>query len=153
MPSNQTKPIKSYTVVSSIVVVGVLTLCIVSLQVCLMNMHCCLIWKLMFCVFMMGGRWPYSWCLRRTRHAGHCWRSRDELVSDELLWTPTYGQAKAGRPAWTYIQQLCEDTGCSPEDQSGISVPMTWHDDDDVSWVQAGPQYGGSNKKYLLSKM
>ena len=29
---------------------------------------------------------------------------------------PTYGQAKAGRPARTYIQQLCEDTGCNPED-------------------------------------
>ncbi len=25
--------------------------------------------------------------------------------------------AKAGRPARTYIQQLCEDTGCSPEDR------------------------------------
>ena len=54
--------------------------------------------------------------VRRTRHAGHCWRSKDELVSDVLLWTPTYGQAKAGRPARTYIQQLCEDTGCNPED-------------------------------------
>ena len=55
--------------------------------------------------------------VRRTRHAGHCWRSRDELISDVLLWTPTYGRAKAGRPARTYIQQLCEDTGCSLEDQ------------------------------------
>ena len=54
--------------------------------------------------------------VRRTRHAGHCWRSKDELISDVLLWTPAYGQAKAGRPARTYIQQLCEDTGCSPED-------------------------------------
>ena len=54
--------------------------------------------------------------VRRTIHAGHCWRSRDELISDVLLWTPTYGRAKAGRPARTYIQQLCEDTGCSPED-------------------------------------
>ena len=54
--------------------------------------------------------------VRRTRHAGHCWRSRDKLISDVLLWTPSYGWAKAGRPAWTYIQQLCEDTGCSPED-------------------------------------
>ena len=53
---------------------------------------------------------------RRTRHAEHCWRSRDKLISDVLLWTPTYGRAKAGRPARTYIQQLCEDTGCSPED-------------------------------------
>ena len=47
--------------------------------------------------------------VRQTRHAGHCRRSRDKLISDVLLWTPTYGQAK-------YIQQLCEDTGCSPED-------------------------------------
>ena len=54
--------------------------------------------------------------VRRTRHAGHCWRSKDELISDVLLWTHTYGRAKAGWPARTYIQQLCEDTGCSPED-------------------------------------
>ena len=53
---------------------------------------------------------------RRTRHAGHCWRSKDEIVSDVLLWTPTYGQSKAGRPARTFIQQLCDDTGCNPED-------------------------------------
>ena len=54
--------------------------------------------------------------VRRTRHAGHYWRNRDELISDVLLWTPIYGLAKAGRPARTYIQQLCENTGCSPED-------------------------------------
>ena len=41
--------------------------------------------------------------IRRTRHAGHCWRSRDELISDVLLWNPTYGWAKAGWPARTYI--------------------------------------------------
>ena len=82
--------------------------------------------------------------IRRTRHAGHCWRSRDELISDELLWTPSHGRAKAGWLARTYIQQLCEDTGYSPEDRleamndrerwrerSGISVPMVRHDDDD----------------------
>ena len=54
--------------------------------------------------------------VRQTRHAGHCCRSRGELISDVLRWTPTYGWAKAGWPAWTYIQQLCEDTGCSTED-------------------------------------
>ena len=54
--------------------------------------------------------------VRRTRHAGHCWKSRDELISDLLLWTPTHGRAKAGRAARTYIQQLCEVTGCCPED-------------------------------------
>ena len=53
---------------------------------------------------------------RRTRHAEHCRRSSDELIGDVLLWTPTHGRAKAGRPARTYIQQLCEDTICSPED-------------------------------------
>ena len=54
--------------------------------------------------------------VRWTRHAGHCWRSKDELISNVLLWTPAYVQAKAGRPARTYIQQLCKDMGCSPED-------------------------------------
>ena len=54
--------------------------------------------------------------VRRTGHAGHCWESRDELISDVLLWSPTHGRAKAGRPARTYIQQLCEDTVCCPED-------------------------------------
>ena len=29
---------------------------------------------------------------------------------------PSHGRAKAGRPARAYIQQLCEDTGCSSED-------------------------------------
>ena len=80
----------------------------------------------------------------QSRRAGHCWRSRDELISDVLLWTPTHGRAKAGRPARTYIQQLCEHTGCSPEDLpeamndrksgerwSGISVLPARHDDDD----------------------
>ena len=54
--------------------------------------------------------------VRRIRHAGDCWGSGDELISDVRLWTPLHGQAKAGRPARTYIQQPCEDTGCNPED-------------------------------------
>ena len=51
-----------------------------------------------------------------TAYAGHCWRSRYELISDVLLWTLTYGRTQAGQPARTYIQQLCEDTGCRLED-------------------------------------
>ena len=27
-------------------------------------------------------------------YAANCWRSREELISDVLLWTPTYGRAK-----------------------------------------------------------
>ena len=54
--------------------------------------------------------------VRRTRHEGHCWRSRDKLIRDVLLWTPSYDRTKAGQPARTDIHQLCEDTGCSSED-------------------------------------
>ena len=76
-----------------------------------------------------------------TRHAGHRWRSRDELIRDVLLWTPSHDRAKAGRRAQTYVQKLCVDTGCDPEDLpeamddrvggergSGISVlvGVTW---------------------------
>ena len=55
--------------------------------------------------------------VKGTRHAGHSWRSRGKLLSDVLLWTPTYGRAKAGWPARTYIQQLCKDMGYRPEDR------------------------------------
>ena len=65
--------------------------------------------------------------VRRTRNAGHCWRSRDELIRDVLLWIPTHGRAKAGRPARTHIQQLCEDTGCCPED-------LPWAMNDREEW-------------------
>ena len=78
--------------------------------------------------------------VRWTRHAGHCWRSKDELVSDVLLWTPTYGQAK---PEFTYssyvrTQDVTLKTcrrrwmiGRSGERESGISVLAARHDDDD----------------------
>ena len=32
--------------------------------------------------------------VRRTRHAGHCWRSKDEPISDVLLWTPHMAKQK-----------------------------------------------------------
>ena len=63
--------------------------------------------------------------IRRTRHAEHYWRRRDELISDVLLWAPSHGRAKAGRPARTHIQQLCANIGCSPED-----LPKTMDDRD-----------------------
>ena len=66
---------------------------------------------------------------RRTRHAGHCWRSKDEIVSNVLLWTPAYGQSKAGRPARTFIQQLCDDTRCNPEDlPEAMNDRETWRE-------------------------
>ena len=36
---------------------------------------------------------------------------------DILLWIPSHGREKGGRPAKIYRQQLCANTGCSPEDQ------------------------------------
>ena len=53
--------------------------------------------------------------ITKTIQVRHCWSSKDELISDVLLWPPTYGQAEAGRSARTYIQQLEEDTGYNPE--------------------------------------
>ena len=80
--------------------------------------------------------------VRWTRHMGHCWRSKDELISDILLWTPSHGRAKAGRQARTYIQQLGAHTGYSLEnfpgamDDRGSSRSMlaAQHDDDDDIW-------------------
>ena len=56
--------------------------------------------------------------VRRTRYAGHCWRSRDELISDVLLWTPHIWPSKSRTTSLTYIQQLCDDTGCSTKELS-----------------------------------
>ena len=69
---------------------------------------------------LYGHRPPISKTIqiRRKRYVRHCWRSTGELISDVLLWTPSYGQTGVGRltPARTYLQQLCTVTGCSLED-------------------------------------
>ena len=40
---------------------------------------------------------------KRTRRAGHSWRSKDELMSDVLQWTPTHGCTSVSRPPKTYM--------------------------------------------------
>ena len=80
----------------------------------------------------------------RIRHVGHYWKSKDELISVILQWTPLHGRAKAGQLARTYIEQLCADTEYSLEDLqkrwtietgsergSEKSVLAAQHDDDD----------------------
>ena len=82
--------------------------------------------------------------VRRARHAGHCWRSKNELVSDVLLWTPHMAQQKQDdQPELTYssyvrtrdvTQKTCRRRwmiGRSGERGSGISVRAARHDDDD----------------------
>ena len=81
--------------------------------------------------------------VRRTRHAGHCWRSRDELISDVLLWTPHIAEQKQDdQLEYTYssyvrIQDVAQKNcqrrwtiGRSGERGSGISVLAARHDDD-----------------------
>ena len=74
--------------------------------------------------------------VRQTRHAGHCWRSRDELISDVLLWTPTHmaGQKQDDQLKHTFSNYVrirdvalksCQrrwTIGRSGERVSGISV-------------------------------
>ena len=73
------------------------------------------------------------------------WRSRDELISDVLLWTPSHGREKTGQPAGTYIysssvgirdvalrtSQKRWTIGRSGERGPGISVLVARQDDDD----------------------
>ena len=82
--------------------------------------------------------------VRRTRHAGLCWRSRDELINDVLLWTPshmdeqkqdsqlenTYNSSVRIRDVALKICQRRWTIGKSGERESGISMLAAWHDDD-----------------------
>ena len=81
---------------------------------------------------------------RRTKHAGHSWRSRDELISDVLLWTPAYGRANQDAQhehtfsSYVSIWDVALKThqrrwtiGRSGERGSGISIPVARNNDDD----------------------
>ena len=82
--------------------------------------------------------------VRRTRRAGHCWRSEDEHINDLLLWTPTYDQEKQDDQhehtysSYVRIRDVALKTcqkrwmiGRSGVRGSGISVLVARHDDDD----------------------
>ena len=80
---------------------------------------------------------------RRTRHAGHCWRSKDEIVSDVVLWTPAYGQddqLERSYSSYVMIRDVTLKTyrrrwmiRRRGERGSGISVLTTRHDDDELT--------------------
>ena len=76
--------------------------------------------------------------IRQTRHTGHCRRSRDELISDVPLWTPSHERAKAGRTYSSSVLirgvalRICRKQwtiGKRGEKGSGISVLIARHDD------------------------
>ena len=86
--------------------------------------------------------------VRRTRHAGHCWRSRDELIRDVLLWIPhTAAQKQDDQHERTFssyvrIQVVVLKTclgrwtiGRSGERGSGMSVLPARYDDDDDDYI------------------
>ena len=84
--------------------------------------------------------------VRRTRHAGHCWRSRDEHIRDVLLWTPDMAVQKQDdqheHTFSSYVRQrdvvlkICLGLwtiGRSGQRGSGISVLPARHDKHDDS--------------------
>ena len=96
--------------------------------------------------------------IRRTKH----WRSKNTHINNVPQWTPSHGWAGVGRPARTYLQQFCANTGCGLEDQpnrmddiddwrerereSGEPVLVEWHKDEiDGHWSR--------RKKSLISNL
>ena len=79
--------------------------------------------------------------IRRTRHAGHCWRSRDELISDVLLHMAKQKQDDQLEHTfssyvriWDVALRTCQRRWTivrSGERGSEISVLAARHDDDD----------------------
>ena len=80
--------------------------------------------------------------VRRTRHAGHCWRSKDELISDVLLWTLHMAEQKqddqlehtysSSVRIWDVALKICQRRwiiGRSGERGSGIFMLVARHDD------------------------
>ena len=66
---------------------------------------------------------------RWTRHERHSWSSKDELISNVLLWTPSHGWASIVQPVKTYLQYLYADTECSLED-----LPKVMDDREEWQW-------------------
>ena len=75
--------------------------------------------------------------VRRTRNAGHCWSSKDELLSDILQLTLSHRRAKATRTARNYVQHSCADAGYSLEDLPGAMDDRDWWQDN-VREIHAG---------------
>ena len=82
--------------------------------------------------------------VRRTRHAGHCWRSKDELISDYSYGPPHMAKQKQDDQleltysSYVRTQDVTLKTcqrrwiiGRKGERGSGISVLAARHDDDD----------------------
>ena len=96
---------------------------------------------------LYGNRPPITKTIKvwLTGHAGHCWRSKDKLINDVLLWTPSHGREKAGQPRYSNSVPIRDVTLRTCRKQwtiekggergSGMSVLISWHDDDDENYL------------------
>ena len=78
---------------------------------------------------------------RRLRFNGHCWRSKNEVVSDLVLWEPKHGKRNVGRQARTLVDMLEAKNGV-PRD----CLPAAM--DDRVGWNKES--HGGSTEVNLV---
>ena len=66
---------------------------------------------------------------RRLRFAGHCFRAKNECISDVLLWKPQHGKRRVGRPAKTFTDLLEEDTGYTTVELEALMAErVVWRD-------------------------
>ena len=60
---------------------------------------------------------------RRVKFSGHCWRSKNEVASDLILWEPKHDKRSVGGQARTFVDLLEADTGvprdCLPAAMDG----------------------------------
>ena len=66
---------------------------------------------------------------RSLRFAGHCHRRKEEEVIGSLvLWKPTHGKAKRGRPKQTYVDRLLNETGLHSREELNtvMNDRVTW---------------------------
>ena len=67
--------------------------------------------------------------VRWTRHVGHCRRSKREIISDEILWTPTYGHTNVGPTSKNLHSSYCTDTAFHLKDvQRAIANRDEWRE-------------------------
>ena len=103
--------------------------------------------------------------VRRTRYAGHCWRSKDELISDVLLLTPHMAKQEQDDQLehtyssyvriWGVALKTCQRRwiiGRSGERGSGISVLAARHDDDDDIYIYIYIRIGWIKKRSKIIK-
>ena len=73
---------------------------------------------------------------RRLRFSGHCWKSKNEVVSDLVLWEPKHGIRNVGGQAHTLILLICWRR--TPGSPGCLSAVM----DDMVGWRKRAMRWG-----------